>query len=157
MLLEKASETKTNMVSLRGGSIIKQKNPCFGRVWRQPYMSRKQASWWMNSVFIALSSSADSDCTQTCQVVFFLAAPPFQNGCIVHSNLLRQPWRSMFHSLTRGRSVAWPPTLGEAFQISSFSTLPMKYLRMFDFASYYTCIIEMCVQCRDTECLTKQD
>lgn len=28
----------------------------------------------MNSVFIALSSSADSDCTQTCQVVFFFVS-----------------------------------------------------------------------------------
>lgn len=60
----------------------------------------------------------------------------------------------MFHSLTRGRSVAWPQILEEAFQMPSFSTLPMKYLRMFDFTPNYTFIIETCVQ-TECECFKK--
>lgn len=66
------------------------------------------------------------------------SAPPFQNGCIRRWYPLWRPWRSMFLSLTPGRSAAWPQTLEEAFQMSSFSTLPMKWLRMYGFKSDYT-------------------
>lgn len=41
--------------------------------------------------------------------------------------------------------------------MSSFSTLPMKYQRMFDFQSNYTFIIETCAQCKGTQYLSMQD
>lgn len=79
----------------------------------------------------------DSDRNNTDGFPFhFLSAPQFQNGCIMLLLLLWCPWKSTFLSLTQERFVAWPHTLVEAFRMSSSSTLPMKYLRMYDFKLY---------------------
>lgn len=85
---------------------------------------------------------ADSDGNNPNRFPFnFLSAPQFQNGYIRLLHLLWSLWKSTFLSLTQGRFVAWPHTLAEAFRMSSSSTLPMKYLRMYDSKSTYTFFI----------------
>lgn len=86
----------------------------------------------MSTAFICLTSQLDFWQWLHLNLFFCLfSAPQFLNGCTMPLNQSCWLWRSTFRSLTPGRSVAWPRTLETACLMSSFSTLPMKYLRMF--------------------------
>jgi len=69
---------------------------------------------------------------------FFLlsSAPRCPNGSIARWSRWWRTWKSTFLSRTRESSVAWPHTW-ETFQMSSSSTLPMKYLRTSDLKPNY--------------------